>query len=151
MSISDRLHALFQSLAVVIAAFAVAFSYSWALTLVTSSGILFIIVVYSCNTPFTLKAVQRVEKADEKHATVSAEAISSIRTVHALGAESKLIERHTRWVDEAHKYGMKLAPQIAIQLSPIFFTIYACFALAFWFGLKLYQDGNIGSVSTVIV
>lgn len=151
LSISDRLHVLFMSLAVVIAAYAIAFAHSWALTLVTSSGILFIIVFYSVHSPFTLKVMQQVEKAEETHATVAAEAISSIRTVYALGAESKLIDRHTRCVDEAHKCGMRLSPHIALQLTPLFFAIYACFALAFWYGLKLYQDGHIADVGAVIM
>ena len=151
LSISDRLSALFQSLALVIAAFAIAFRYSWALTLATSSGILFVLIVYSLTTPVILKSVHRIEKADEKHATVAAEAISSIRTVFALGAESKMVSKHTGWVDESHKYAMKIAPQFGMQLAPIYFTIYACYSLAFWFGLKLYREGNIGSVSDVII
>lgn len=151
LSISDRLSVLLQSLALVIAAFAIAFRYSWALTLATSSGILFVIVVYSITTPFIIRSVQHIEKADEKHATVAAEAVSSIRTVFALGAESKIITKYTKWVDESHKYAMKSAPQMGLQLAPLFFAIYACYSLAFWFGLKLYRDGNIGSVSEVII
>lgn len=151
LSVSERLSAILSALAIIIAAYAIAFTYSWQLTLVTSSAILFVILVYSANTPFTLKALKRVETADEKHATVAAEAVASIRTVNALGAESKLIEKHSRWVDEAHKYGMKLAPAIAIQISPQFFAIYASFALAFWYGLELYQEGHIANVSAVIM
>lgn len=151
LSISDRLSALFQSLALVVAAFAIAFRYSWALTLATSSGLLFVLMVYGVSTPIVLKMFQRVEKADEKHATVAAEAVSSMRTVLALGAQSKMIAKHTRWVDESHKHSIRLAPQIGVQLMPIYFAIYACYALAFWFGLKLYREGHIGSVSEVII
>lgn len=151
LSISNRLHNLFQSLAVLIAAYAIAFRYSWALTLATSSGVLFVIIVYSITTPFFLKAQQRIDQADAKHVTVAGEVISSIRTVFALGAESKLSAKHARWVTESHKQNMKLAPLIGVQLAPMFFAIYACYALSFWFGLQLYQDGHIHSVSTVIV
>lgn len=151
LSISDRLHLLFQALALVIAAFAIAFRYSWALTLATSSGILFVIIVYSITTPLALKAQQRVDQADAKHATVAAEVIGSIRTVFSLGAESRLTQKHSKWVDESHKEGMKLAPMTGIQFMPIFFAIYACYSLAFWFGLKLYREGHIGSVGTVIM
>lgn len=151
LSVSERLSAILSSLALIITAYAIAFTYSWQLTLVTSSAIVFVIIVYSCCTPFTIKALKRVETADEKHATVAAEAVASIRTVNALGAESRLIEKHGRWVDEAHKFGMKLAPQIALQLSPQFFGIYAAFALAFWYGLELYQNGTISNVSAVIM
>lgn len=142
LSISDRLSALFQGLALIVSAFVIAFKYSWLLTLVTSSGILFVIVVYSITTPFALKAQQRVDKADEKHATVASEAISSIRTVFSLGAEPKLVKKHSKFADESHKYAMKMGPVMGMQLAPIYFAIYACYALAFWFGLKLYREGE---------
>lgn len=151
LSISERLHALFQALALIVAAYAVAFTYSWALTLVASSTLLFAVIVYGIITPLFLKSLKRVETADEKHATVAAEAVSSIRTVYALGAETRLMDKHTRWVDEAHNANIKLAPQLALQLSPQFFAMYACFALAFWYGLELYQNGHIANVGTVIV
>lgn len=151
LSITDRLHLLFQSLALLIAAFAIAFRYSWALTLATSSGLLFIMVVFTFNTRPMLKAQQQLDEADAKHATVAAEVISSIRTVFSLGAEARLTEKHSKWVDEAHKRGLKLAPLLGTQFAPIFFTIYACYSLAFWFGLKLYREGHISSVGTVII
>lgn len=151
LSISDRLHVFFQALATIIAAFAIAFRYSWALTLATSSGILFVVISYSISTPFTLKAQQAVEKADANHATVASEVIGSIRTVFALGAQSRLTQKHSEFVDESHRNGLRLALMLGIQFAPIFFTIYACYSLAFWFGLKLYREGHIDNAGTVIV
>lgn len=151
LSITDRLSVLVQSLALLIAAFAIAFRYSWALTLVTSSVLLFITISYSFITPLGLKSQQRIDKADEKHATVAAEVLGSIRTVFALGAEAKLTKKHSIWVNESYKYGMKQAPLFALQLVPIFFAVYAAYSLAFWFGIKLYREGHISNVSTVIM
>lgn len=151
LSISDRLHVFFQALALIIAAYVIAFRYSWALTLATSSGILFIIIVYSVSTPITLRSQQAVEKADAKHATVASEVVSSIRTVFSLGAQSRLTEKHAKFVDESHRNGLHLATMFAIQFGPVFFTIYASYSLAFWFGLKLYREGHIQNSGTVIM
>lgn len=151
LSITDRLSALFQGLALIVAAFAIAFRWSWQLTLVTSSGILFVLVVYSITSPFILRAQRAVDKADEKHATVASEAVTSIRTVISLGAESKLIQKYLKFVNESHKYGMSTAPKVGLQFAPAYFAIYSCYALAFWYGLKLYREGHIANVGTVIM
>jgi ATP-binding cassette, subfamily B (MDR/TAP), member 1 len=150
-SISDRLSNLFQSLALLIAAYGIAFRYSWSLTLVTSSSLLFIIFVLSLTAPRVIKIQQSIDKADAKHASIAGEIFGSIRTVFSLGAEAALSRRYYSWVDESKKRGLKIAPMIGVHLGPIFFSMYASFALAFWFGLKLYREGHIASVGSVIV
>lgn len=141
---------MFQALALLITAYAIAFSYSWALTLVSSAALLFIIVVYSISTPIAIKALHGVEQADEKHASIAGEIFSSIRTVFSLGAERPLSEKYFHWVDESRKRGLKIAPLYGGQLAPVWFAMNCSFALAFWFGLKLFREGHIDSVGTVI-
>lgn len=149
-SVSDRLAILFQSLALLIAAYAIAFRYSWALTLVVSAAIVFVILGFSLTMPFLVKAQQSVDKADEKHAALAAEVFGSIRTVFALGAEQPLFKKYTRWVDEARKRGLRMSLVSGIHLAMLFFAMYVSFALAFWFGLKLYREGHIANINTVI-
>lgn len=150
-SISYRLSGLFQSLALIVAAYAIAFKYSWALTLAVSSAFLFGILVMGATSPGTLKGFKRILKADERHATAASEAVSSIRTVFALGAESKMIAKHSEGVDASHESGLRVIKWVVGQIGPLFFTVYASYALAFWFGLKLYREGHISGVSNVIV
>ncbi|KAF3016964.1 hypothetical protein E8E15_004968 [Penicillium rubens] len=149
-SVSDRLAILFQSLALLISAYAIAFRYSWALTLVVSSAIVFVILGFSLTVPFLVKAQQSVDKADEKHAALAAEVFGSIRTVFALGAEQPLFKKYTRWVEEARKRGLRMSLVSGIHLGMLFFAMYVSFALAFWFGLKLYREGHIANINTVI-
>ena len=150
-SVSDRLSNLFQSLGVLVAAYAIAFRYSWALTLVTSSSLLFIVVINGLMTPRLLRVQRSIDKADAKHASIAGEIFGSIRTVFSLGAEAALSKRYHSWVDESKKRGLRFAPLVGIQLTPVFFSIYASFALAFWFGLKLYREGHIDSAGSVTV
>jgi ABC-type multidrug transport system fused ATPase/permease subunit len=151
MSISDKLHSLFMALALTIAAFSIAFRYSWAMTLVTGSSLLFVLLVYSISTPITLKKLQAVEKANQRAASIAGEIFGSIRAVFSLGAEPALTKKYVSSVDDVHKHGLGLSLQLGIQLSPIWFAMYSAFALAFWFGLKLFREGHIGSISTVIM
>ena len=151
LSISEKLSVFFQSLALLVAAYAIAFSYSWQLTLVTSSALLFVILIYSFSTPFAIRAHQRIDKADEKHASIAGEIFSSIRTVLSMGAEKPLSDKYFSWVNESRKRGLEFAPLIGIQMAPMFFAMYASFSLAFWFGLKLFRKGNIRNINSVVI
>ncbi|KAF9891494.1 hypothetical protein FE257_003961 [Aspergillus nanangensis] len=150
-SISDKLAILFQSLAVLIAAYAIAFRYSWALTLVTSAALLFIVTGIGVILPIFLKTQQKVDKADEKHSSIAAEVFGSIRTVFSLGGEVPLSKKYERWVDEACKHGEGMSYVNGIYLGLLFFGMYASYALAFWFGLKLYREGHLDNINTVII
>ncbi|KOS46074.1 hypothetical protein ACN38_g2997 [Penicillium nordicum] len=149
-SISDKLAILFQSLALLIAAYIIAFKYSWALTLATSSAILFILIVCCLTLPAISKIQQNVDKADEKHSAIAAEAFGSIRTVISLGAEAPLATRYRQWVEESRKRGMSLSVIMGLQFGLLFFAMYASYALAFWLGLRLFQQGHIPNINTVI-
>ncbi|OJD17431.1 hypothetical protein AJ78_02456 [Emergomyces pasteurianus Ep9510] len=148
--ISDKLSTLVQSLSLLIGAYAVAFRYSWSLTLVSSSSILFISLVYGTLVPMYIKLQKKVEQADEKASSIAGEALGSIRTIVSCCAEGRLAARYGIWVSEARKRGMRLAPQIGAQLAPSNFAMYASFALTFWFGVRQYASNNIPDVGPVI-
>ncbi|EEQ35850.1 multidrug resistance protein [Microsporum canis CBS 113480] len=151
--ISDRLAVLVQSAALVVAAYAVAFSRSWSLTLVSSSCLLFILLVYSLVIPFYLRLFKAVEAANERATAVAGEALSSVRTVVACGAQSSLVARHAVHVAEARRRGLQVSPVVGFQLGPTNFAMYCNFALTFWFGVRQFTAGNVsdaGPVATVI-
>lgn len=140
-----------MSTSLTIAAYAIAFRYSWALTLVTSSAILFVLVVYSITTPVIIKLIQQIEKADARAASIAGEVFGSIRTAFSLGAEEQLTKKYFSSVNDSQDKGLKSSFQLGIQLAPIFLAMYSSFALAFWFGIKLFREHHIDSVSTVIM
>ncbi|KIY02997.1 uncharacterized protein Z520_01463 [Fonsecaea multimorphosa CBS 102226] len=150
ISISDKLHSLFMAVALIITAYVIAFRYSPLLTLVASSSMLFIVIVYSITTPFLLKRMAQVEKANAKAASIAGEVFSSIRAVFALGAEKSLTKKYDAAVQESQRYGLAMSPLYGTQVAPGFFAMYSTFALSFWFGLKQYRDGHIANIGTVV-
>ena len=118
VGISEKLSALLQSVSTVVSAFVIALCYSWNLTLVTSSGLVFITAVYALTTPFLVKLLNEVQHADIQASTAANEIFSSIRMVSACGAEGKMAERYAKWVDESRKRGLKMSPLIAAQQAP---------------------------------
>ncbi|KAK1773245.1 putative ABC transporter [Copromyces sp. CBS 386.78] len=114
-SISEKLSAFLQSISTVIAAFGIAITYSWSLTLVTSSGLVLIMVVYAATTPFLVKRLNDVQYADIQASTVANEILSSMRMIAACGAQGKMAKRYVKWVDESRHRGLKMSPIIALQ------------------------------------
>ncbi|CAG8126861.1 unnamed protein product [Penicillium salamii] len=149
-SVSDRLAILCQSIALLVAAYAIAFRYSWALTLVVSSAILFVVICFCLTVPLLIKGQQHVDQADNKHASIAADAFGSIRTVFSLGAEESLTKKHSQWIEEARRRGLGMSLVTGTHLATLFFAMYVSFALAFWYGLKLYREGHIANINTVI-
>ncbi|KAK2807235.1 hypothetical protein FQN50_005522 [Emmonsiellopsis sp. PD_5] len=145
--ISDRIALLIQSIALVIGAYAVAFRFSWSLTLLASTSMVFISLVNGGTLPIYMKAYKSVEKADEKASSIATEALGSIRTIVACGAEGRLAARYAEWISVALKRGLRLGPLTGIQTAPANFAMYASFALTFWFGVKQYNEGKLSAVS----
>lgn len=151
IGISDKLAAFFQALALVVSAYVVAFIYSWQLTLVTSSGMLFVIAVYSVIVPIWVKLEESVDHARGKVTAIASERFGSIRMIVAYGAEHRVARRFSGWVEESRRRGLSISPVLGLLMAPVFFAIYADFALTFWFGIRLYMWNDIHSVSNVLM
>jgi ATP-binding cassette subfamily B (MDR/TAP) protein 1 len=118
IGISEKLSMLLQSLSLVVTAMIIAFYYNWVLTLVTSSGLLFIVIFYGVTIPFLVKMLKEVEHADQMSASIASEVFSSIRMVVACEAEEKMAKRYAGWVQESRRRGLLMSPLVAIQQSP---------------------------------
>jgi ATP-binding cassette, subfamily B (MDR/TAP), member 1 len=118
VGISEKLSMFFQSVSLIVTALTVAFYYNWQLTLVTSGGLVFIIIFYCFTIPFLVKGLNEVENADRMSASTASEVFESIRMVAACGAEEKMAKKYTGWVEESRRRGVLLSPLVAIQQAP---------------------------------
>lgn len=151
IGISEKLGTFIEFNATIIAAIIIAFIYSWSLTLVTASGILFIAIVLSILLPYIIKGHANLTKAEAKANSIATEAFSGIRMVTSCGAEERIASRYSEWVIKAKYYGQKVSPLISTQFGLIFFTMYAMFALSFWYGTKSYAEGRLGGIGDIII
>jgi ATP-binding cassette subfamily B (MDR/TAP) protein 1 len=118
IGISEKLSMFLQSTSLVITALVISFHYSLALTLVTSTGLLFIVIFYSVTIPYLVNGLKEVEHADRMSSCIANEAFGSIRMVAACEAEGKMARRYGGWVQESRRRGLLLSPLVAIQQSP---------------------------------
>jgi ATP-binding cassette subfamily B (MDR/TAP) protein 1 len=151
IGISEKLGTMLQYTALVIGAYVIAFKYSWQLTLVTSSSLVFVCLIYSGIVPIWIKLQKSIDHANGKATAIASETLGAIRMVVACGAEDRVAKRHSGWIEEARRQGLKESPLFGFQMAPVFFCIFATFALTFWFGVRLFNQGIIDSVGTVLM
>ncbi|OWP07535.1 ABC transporter [Marssonina coronariae] len=149
--ISERLSMLIQNVSLIMTALVIALWHSWLLTLVTSLGLVFIVLVYRKTIPRFMKSIEEVSEADRMSSGVASEVFSSIRMIAACGAEAKMADKYAEWVEESLRRGLRMSPLAALQQAPIFFSNQAFCAISFWFAVKLYQSTYISSVATIII
>lgn len=113
--ISEKFALLIHSIALMVGAMANAFYHNWKLTLVTSSGLLLILITYCVTTPFVVKNQKQVEAMNIKAAGVASEAFAAMRMIAACGAETKLVKKYEGWIAESRACGMRLSKIVAVQ------------------------------------
>ena len=75
--------------------------------------------------------------------------MSSIKTIHAFGAQQKIVNRYDEYLQTAHKEGNKKSLLFGILFSAQTFLVMSGTALAFWEGFRLFRSGEIDNVGTV--
>ncbi|KAL2129701.1 hypothetical protein VTI74DRAFT_7418 [Chaetomium olivicolor] len=151
LGISEKLGTFLEFTSTIVAAVIVAFTYSWSLTLVTASVILFISIVISILLPFIIKGQSRLTKADARGTSVATEAFGTIRMVTSCGAEARMSERYAEWVKKSKQATVFTAPFVSTQFGLVFFALYGAFALCFWYGTKSHVEGRIDNIGTIII
>lgn len=151
LGISEKLGTFLEFTSTIVAAIIVAFTYSWSLTLVTASVILFISIVISILLPFIIKGQSRLTKADAKGTSVATEAFGTIRMITSCGAEARVSQRYAEWVTKAKQATQFTSPFLSAQFGFVFFGLYGAFALAFWYGMKSQIEGRIDNIGTIII
>ena len=151
LAIGPQFALLFQSLAFTIGLYVVAFIKGWLLTLVASASLPFILIVYGVLLPPFIKINKVTQKYHEDASAMAFEIFSSIRVVVAFGAEEKLARQHASMLDKAAQNEKRAVPLMGLMMAPAMLSMYATFAITFWFGIKQYTEGKIPDVGAIIV
>ncbi|KZL85788.1 abc transporter [Colletotrichum incanum] len=151
IGISEKLGTFMEYNGTVWCAIIVAFVWSWKLTLVTFSIVIFILIVVSIFMPFIVRLQDQQAKSEAKANGVASESFSSIRMLTACGAQKTMSARYSQWIDDGRAKGQRMAPLLALQFGLVFFGTYSVFGLSFWFGTKQFADGQMTNPGTTMV
>lgn len=147
--IAEKLTFAIQSLSMFFSSFIVALAVQWKLTLITMSIIPVIFIVTGICIAIDAVQEARITKTYSQAASLAEEAFSSIKTIQAFWAYSKMSDQYNDFLEAAHKEGNKKSPNYAILFSTEYFCVYSGIALSFWQGFRMYQSGEIESAGTV--
>lgn len=139
-----------QSVSQVIAAFIVAFTSQWKLGLVTATIIPATVIIVGAAATWESKMEEFINTINADAATLAEEILGSIRTVRALGATDKLLKTYRSYLNRAKAVGWRISPIKGFQAATYMFMIYAAYALAFWYGIRLYSKGEVHDAGRII-
>ena len=139
-----------KSLSTIVAAFIVALTAQWKLALVTATLVPAIVVIVGVPGALDEKLEKSLNEVKAQAATLAEEIFSSVRTVRALGAEGVLSSRYEALLKTARQIGLRRAPFKGLVAGLYMFTLYSGYALAFWYGVKLFADGQVKSSGVVV-
>ncbi|KAF4556670.1 Sophorolipid transporter-like protein [Elsinoe fawcettii] len=149
IGIAEKLYGCAVGIALFFSSFIVALAVQWKLALITMSvvpaSILFVGGSLAADAPVEARVVQIHSRA----ATVAQDALGSIKTIQAFGAQSKVVRWYDDLLQAAHKEGSKKSLIYGVLFSCQTFVVMAGTALAFWQGFRMYQSGEIQDVGTV--
>jgi ATP-binding cassette, subfamily B (MDR/TAP), member 1 len=113
------------------------FFYGWKLTLVILSCAPFIIISTAVVAKMQSSLTEKELKSYSAAGTIAEEVLGSIRTVIAFGGEKQELERYSDRLKPAEKNGKKKGVYSGIGGGLMWFIVYCCYALAFWYGISL--------------
>ena len=76
--------------------------------------------------------------------------MSTIRIVTAFDASKKLLDKYDISLAAAQELGLKKGPIIGVQWSVEFFTTFCGYSLAWFYGVKLLNEGKINTGGEII-
>ncbi|XP_072516995.1 bile salt export pump isoform X2 [Salminus brasiliensis] len=139
-AIADQVSIFIQRFTTFVCGFLMGFVRGWKLTLVIISVSPLIGVGAALMALFVAKLTGRELQAYAKAGAVADEVLSSIRTVAAFGGEKKEVERYDHNLISAQRWGVRKGLIMGFFTGYMWFIIFLCYALAFWYGSSLVVD-----------
>ncbi|XP_075036809.1 bile salt export pump-like [Mixophyes fleayi] len=148
-AIADQVGIFIQRFTTFLFGFLLGFVNGWKLTLV----IIAVSPLIGIGAAFMALAVARLTGREllayAKAGAVADEVLSGIRTVAAFGGELKEVDRYDKNLVYAQRWGIRKGVIMGFFTGYLWFIIFLCYALAFWYGSKLvleeeeYSPGNL--------
>uniref|UniRef100_A0AAZ3NQ89 Bile salt export pump n=1 Tax=Oncorhynchus tshawytscha TaxID=74940 RepID=A0AAZ3NQ89_ONCTS len=149
-AIADQVSIFIQRFTTFVCGFAMGFVKGWKLTLVIIAASPLIGVGAALMALFVAKLTGQELQAYAKAGAVADEVLTSIRTVAAFGGELKEVERYDKNLISAQRWGIRKGLIMGFFTGYMWFIIFLCYALAFWYGSSLVVDTQEYSPGTLL-
>ncbi|KAJ5637430.1 hypothetical protein N7490_007309 [Penicillium lividum] len=143
--ITEKVGSLIQAISMLVAGFVVAFTQQWKLTLVTATTLPVLFAGFYITFSLDAEIEGKILEIYNSASSLAEEAMSSMRMVTALNIGKRLAQKYDISLAEAQRLGLTKGPVIGFQYSVEMFTTYCAYALAWYYGTKLLNEGEIDS------
>ncbi|KAK5080763.1 hypothetical protein LTR05_008468 [Lithohypha guttulata] len=147
--IAEKLCTVITGASLFFSAYIVALTVQWKLALITMTIVPAMILLVGGCISLDAPIEAQITRLYSQAATIAQDALSSIKTIHAFGAQQKIVNQYNEYLQEAHQVGRKKSPIYGVLFSSQSFLVMSGTALAFWQGFRMFQSGEIQSVGTV--
>ncbi|KAK3686424.1 hypothetical protein LTR37_019812 [Vermiconidia calcicola] len=148
--IAEKLYALLTGMSLFFSAYIVALAVQWKLALITMSIVPAMALIVGGSLAADAPIEARITRLYSRAGTIAQDAIGSIKTIYAFGAQQKIVNWYDEYLQTAHKEGNKKSLIYGALFSSQTFLVTSGTALAFWQGFRMYQSGEIQDVGTVL-
>ncbi|GFR64849.1 multidrug resistance protein 1 [Elysia marginata] len=149
--IGDKIGTFVQWTSTFFTGFTIGFAYGWKLTLVILAVSPLLALAASLFSYLAASMTSKELEAYAKAGAVAEEVFGAIRTVVAFGGQEKEAQRYFKNLGAAQAFGIKKGFTNGASMGFIWFVIFGCEALGFWYGAKLVREDSDYSVATMII
>lgn len=120
-------------------AFIVALAVQWKLALITMSIVPAMVLIVGGGIALDAPIEARIIRLYSRAATIAQDAMGSIKTIAAFGAQQTIVKNYDELLQAAHKEGNKKSLIFGALFSSQTFLVLSGTALAFWQGFRMFQ------------
>ncbi|XP_037084784.1 ATP-dependent translocase ABCB1-like [Pollicipes pollicipes] len=149
--IDDKLGIFVFMVSVFVISMCNAFYHGWRLTLVILTAVPVLVAILGAIAKVQSTFMQRATAGYSQAGDVASEVISAIRTVVAFSGQQREVDRYSRCLLAARRWWLWNSALTGLGAGLAWCVVFACYALAFWYGTALILDGEYDPASLTIV
>ncbi|KAI8060794.1 P-loop containing nucleoside triphosphate hydrolase protein [Gongronella butleri] len=149
--ISEKFGEAVQSISQFISGLIVAFTANWILAFVVLATYPILFMSSAMLRKWVVSTTTRAQSAYAQAGKVAEQAFSGIRTIYAFSLQGRFASRYDAELAIANKAGLRRGLAMALATATFFFVLFCTYALAFWYGSELIEQGRLVGYNIVIV
>ncbi|CAJ0964109.1 unnamed protein product, partial [Mesorhabditis belari] len=145
----DKFSMLIQNILAFVASFIIGFCYNWKMTLIMMAFVPPIVLVGAWCARFQANRAQIEQERYGIAGAIAEQALSSMRTIQALNAQKKELDKFNACLDEARKASIPRSFAIGAMIAFMHFCRYSSYAVAFWYAGKIIAEDTVADRGVV--
>jgi len=146
--LSDKFAAMLQGIFTFVFGFGIAFYYGPLLSLVLLACTPVLVGIMTLLITWGSEDGQYGKEAYENAAAISIEALSNVRTVFSLNAETQISRRYDNLLGDSESAAVRQGKKMAFLTGSLFAAMFCMEGLGFWYGAKLIADSTDVAIFT---